>query len=179
MIRWNDSNDHWGGDITECDKNSAMLLRRRCVMQRRPVRQCEGANNSCWHCSQGYHCHAPVVVLVFQKGEHSHCQMSLLQMSAANDDGQKGCQSLSIGTTTGMFEAWVLCYLNKRDGNPNNECRSISSNSSNHRWGHHICNSNRGDVRVLIYVSISFVHSDYIISTGIGFRVASSAVAFP
>ena len=36
-----------------------------------------------------------------------------------------------------------------------------------------------GDVRVLIYVSISFVCYDYVISTGIKFRVVSGAVAFP
>ena len=34
-------------------------------------------------------------------------------------------------------------------------------------------------VRVLIYVSISFVRSDYVISASVGFRVVSSAVAFP
>ena len=32
-------------------------------------------------------------------------------------------------------------------------------------------------VRVLVYVSISFVHSDCVISAGVGFMVASSAVA--
>ena len=34
-------------------------------------------------------------------------------------------------------------------------------------------------VRVLVYISFSFVHSDYVISAGIGFRVASGVVASP
>ena len=36
-----------------------------------------------------------------------------------------------------------------------------------------------GDVRVLVYVSISYVCSEYIISASVGLRVVSSAVAFP
>ena len=35
------------------------------------------------------------------------------------------------------------------------------------------------NVRVLVYISFSFVHSDYVISAGVGFRVASSVVASP
>ena len=34
-------------------------------------------------------------------------------------------------------------------------------------------------VRVLVYVSFPFVRSDYVISTGVGFRVASGVVASP
>ena len=34
-------------------------------------------------------------------------------------------------------------------------------------------------VRVLIYISFSFVRYDYVISAGIGFRVASGVVASP
>ena len=37
----------------------------------------------------------------------------------------------------------------------------------------------RGDVSVLVYISFSFVHSDYVISASIGFRVASGVVASP
>ena len=36
-----------------------------------------------------------------------------------------------------------------------------------------------GDVRVLVYVSFPFVRSDYVISAGIGFRVASGVMASP
>ena len=36
-----------------------------------------------------------------------------------------------------------------------------------------------GYVRVLIYVSFPFVHSDYVISAGVGFRVTSGVVASP
>ena len=34
-------------------------------------------------------------------------------------------------------------------------------------------------VRVLVYVSFPFVRSDYVISTGVGFRVTSGVVASP
>ena len=34
-------------------------------------------------------------------------------------------------------------------------------------------------VRVLVYVSFPFVRSDYVISAGVGFRVASGVVASP
>ena len=36
----------------------------------------------------------------------------------------------------------------------------------------------QGGVRVLVHVSISFVHSDYVISAGLGFRIVSSAAGF-
>ena len=35
------------------------------------------------------------------------------------------------------------------------------------------------NVRVLVYVSFPFVRSDYVISAGVGFRVASGVVASP
>ena len=34
-------------------------------------------------------------------------------------------------------------------------------------------------VRVLVYISFSFVRSDYVISAGVGFRVPSGVVASP
>ena len=36
-----------------------------------------------------------------------------------------------------------------------------------------------GSVRVLVYVSFHFVRSDYVISAGVGVRVASGVVASP
>ena len=37
----------------------------------------------------------------------------------------------------------------------------------------------KATVRVLVYVSFPFVRSDYVISAGVGFRVASGVVASP
>ena len=37
----------------------------------------------------------------------------------------------------------------------------------------------RMGVRVLVYISFSFVRSDYVISAGVGFRVVSGVVASP
>ena len=39
--------------------------------------------------------------------------------------------------------------------------------------------ADRHAVRVLVYISFSFVRSDYVISAGIGFRVESGVVASP
>ena len=48
----------------------------------------------------------------------------------------------------------------------------IESNLPKSLWGYAI-------IRVLLYISFSFVCSDYVISGGIGVRVASGAVASP
>ena len=41
------------------------------------------------------------------------------------------------------------------------------------------CKYQMKPVRVLVYVSFPFVRSDYVISAGVGFRVASGVVASP